>query len=174
MEKYPMPGSSRLIVLRAAAIYLSGMITQKAKYALKALMVLGDEAERPVPEPLTISTIARRSGTPKRFLEQILLEIRNAGIVGSIRGRDGGYLLIRPPALVSIPELLRLLDGPIAPLPCLSRSAYQRCDDCTDEATCRIRRMFAEIFWSYLIIIESLTLADILSAGHLPQELSEP
>ncbi|RJL19927.1 RrF2 family transcriptional regulator [Paracoccus siganidrum] len=148
------------------------MITQKAKYALKALMVLGDEAERAVPEPLTIETIARRSGTPKRFLEQILLEIRNAGIVGSIRGRGGGYLLIRPPALVSIPELLRLLDGPIAPLPCLSRSAYQRCEDCTDEASCRIRRMFAEIFWSYLIIIESLTLADILSSGQLPAELA--
>lgn len=148
------------------------MITQKAKYALKALMVLGDEAERAVPEPLTIEAIARRSGTPKRFLEQILLEIRNAGIVGSIRGRGGGYLLIRPPALVSIPKLLRLLDGPIAPLPCLSRSAYQRCEDCTDEASCRIRRMFAEIFWSYLIIIESLTLADILSSGQLPAELA--
>ena len=67
------------------------MITQKMKYALKAMLVLGDEAAQPNPEALTIEKIARRSDTPKRFLEQILLEIRNAGMVSSIRGRSGGY-----------------------------------------------------------------------------------
>ena len=138
------------------------MITQKMKYALKALLVLADEAAMPAPEALTIEAIAKRSGTPKRFLEHILLEVRNVGIIASTRGRSGGYQLIKPPAEISISELLRLIDGPIAPLPCLSRRAYQRCEDCADEESCRIRKVFADIFWSYLLLIESLTLADML------------
>ena len=109
-----------------------------------------------------IDSIAARSGAPKRFLEHILLEVRNAGVIASMRGRSGGYRLAKAPSEVSISDLLRRIDGPIAPLPCLSRSAYQRCDDCRDEATCRIRRTFGEVFWSYLLIIESLTLEDML------------
>jgi Rrf2 family protein len=147
------------------------MITQKMKYALKAMLVLGDEAAQPNPEALTIEKIARRSDTPKRFLEQILLEIRNAGMVSSIRGRSGGYLLIKRPGEISISELLRLIDGPIAPLPCLSRRAYQRCEDCRDEASCRIRKVFAEIFWSYLILIESLTLEDMLRSEQVAEQV---
>ena len=96
------------------------MITQKMKYELKALLVLADEAALPKPEPLTIEAIAKRSDTPKRFLEHILLELRNAGYIASIRGRSGGYSLIKAPRDVSVSELLRLIDGPIAPLPCLS------------------------------------------------------
>ena len=138
------------------------MITQKMKYALKALLVLADEAAQPRPVALTIEEVARRASTPKRFLEHILLELRNAGVIQSTRGRSGGYVLLKRPADVSIPELLRTIDGPIAPLPCLSRSAYQRCEDCSDEDACRSRRVFAEVFWSYLVIIESLTLADML------------
>ena len=137
------------------------MITQKMKYALKALLTLADESKQPEPQALTIEEIAKRSGAPKRFLEHILLEIRNAGIIASTRGRSGGYQLIKAPEQVSVSELLRMIDGPIAPLVCLSRRAYQRCDDCKDEQTCRIRKVFAEVFWSYLVLIESLTLADI-------------
>lgn len=137
------------------------MITQKMKYALKALLTLADEAAMPAPEALTIEEIAKRSGAPKRFLEHILLEIRNAGIIASTRGRSGGYQLIKAPETVSISELLRMIDGPIAPLPCLSRRAYQRCEDCTDEETCRIRKVFADVFWGYLVLIESLTLRDV-------------
>ncbi len=147
------------------------MITQKMKYALKALLVLADEAGRDTPEPLTIEAIARRSGTPKRFLEHILLEIRNAGLIASIRGRSGGYSLIKKPSEISISELLRLIDGPIAPLPCLSRRAYQRCEDCTDEASCRIRKVFAEVFWSYLVIIDSLTLADMMKQPEVAEQV---
>lgn len=143
------------------------MISQKTKYALKALMVLGDQRALGGP-PLRIEEIARLSGAPKRFLEHILLDIRNAGIIASTRGRTGGYALTRDPSQVSVSELLRLIDGPMAPLQCLSRKAYQRCDDCTDEETCRIRRIFAEVFWSYLVMIDSLTLSDILRSGGLP------
>lgn len=151
------------------------MITQKMKYALKALLVLADAAAEPAPEALTIEAIAKRSGTPKRFLEHILLEVRNAGIIASTRGRSGGYQLIKAPSEISISELLRLIDGPIAPLPCLSRRAYQRCEDCVDEESCRIRKVFADIFWSYLLLIESLTLADMLRSGAVTaQVLAEP
>lgn len=137
------------------------MITQKTKYALMALMALADE-RRGAGKALRIEEIARRSRTPKRFLEHILLEIRNAGLVSSVRGRTGGYVLIKEPREIPLSELLRLIDGPLAPLPCLSRRAYRRCNDCSDEATCRIRKVFAEVFWSYLLLIESLTLADLL------------
>jgi Rrf2 family protein len=136
------------------------MITQKMKYALKALLVLAD-AKAEGDRALRIEEIAQKSATPKRFLEHILLELRNAGIIASIRGRSGGYMLIKEPAQVGLAELLRLIDGPIAPLPCLSRRAYQRCEDCSDEQSCRVRRVFAEVFWSYLVLIESLTLADL-------------
>jgi Rrf2 family protein len=138
------------------------MLSQRTKYALKALMSLADEAVREDGAPLTIEEIARRSGTPKRFLEHILLELRNAGYISSRRGRAGGYVLIKDPKAISLSELLRRVDGPIAPLPCLSRQAYQRCEDCEDEQTCRLRELFGQVFWSYLLLIESLTLDDLV------------
>ncbi|WP_076367571.1 RrF2 family transcriptional regulator [Phaeovulum vinaykumarii] len=123
------------------------MIAQKTKYALKALMVLADEKAE--------------AGAPKRFLEHILLGLKRAGLIGSRRGRNGGYERIKDPARVSLAEVLRLIDGPLAPLPCLSRRAYQRCDDCTDEETCRVRAVFEGFYAAYILMIESLTLADL-------------
>ncbi|MDO5371123.1 Rrf2 family transcriptional regulator [Paracoccus sp. (in: a-proteobacteria)] len=151
------------------------MITQKMKYALKALLVLADEAASDTPQPLPIEQVARRSGTPKRFLEHILLEIRDSGVIASRRGRTGGYVLVKRPAEVKLSELLRLIDGPLAPLPCLSRTAYQRCADCLDEETCRIRKTFADVFWTYLLIIDSLTLADLMRSGDMASRvIAEP
>ena len=147
------------------------MISQKMKYALKALLVLADEAEKNKPEALTIEEIAKRSATPKRFLEHILLEVRNAGVIASTRGRSGGYSLIKRPSEVSLSELLRTIDGPIAPLACLSRRAYQRCEDCADEATCRIRKVFAEVFWSYILILDSLTLDDMMKSSAVTEQV---
>jgi Rrf2 family protein len=150
------------------------MITQKTKYALSALMTLADEAAKEVADPLTIEEIARRSGAPKRFLEHILLDLRNAGMISSRRGRSGGYVLTKDPKAISIGELLRRVDGPIAPLPCLSRRAYQRCADCTDEANCRIRELFGQVFWAYLLLIESLTLADLSKGERVIDRLTAP
>ena len=135
------------------------MITQKTKYALKSLMALGALEKG---EALTIEEVSNRSGAPKRFLEHILLDLRKAGYLGAKRGRAGGYFLIRDPATISLGELLQQIDGPIAPLPCLSRRAYRRCDDCADESACQLRRVFSELFWSYLVLIESLTLKDLI------------
>ena len=149
------------------------MITQKTKYALKALIALAEESAGDG-QALTIEEIARRSGAPKRFLEHILLELRNVGYIGSKRGRAGGYLLIKEPQSVSLGEILRQVDGPIAPLPCLSRRAYQRCEDCTNEETCQIRRVFGEVFWAYLLLIESLTLADLLQKTDVLERLTAP
>lgn len=148
------------------------MITQKMKYALKALLVLADEAQSEG-RALRIGEIAELSGTPKRFLEHILLELRNAGIVASMRGRSGGYKMIKPPSEVMVADLLRLIDGPIAPLPCLSRNAYQRCEDCDSETTCRIRAVFADLYWGYLLLIESLTVADFLAKGGVDKVLPQ-
>ena len=137
------------------------MISQKTKYAIKALITLAEE-QAAGGSSLRIEEIANRSNTPKRFLEHILIDIRNAGVIGSRRGRDGGYMLIKSPESISVSDVLRMIDGPIAPLPCLSRRAYQRCDDCTDEATCRIRKVFGDLYAAYLLMVESLTLADLL------------
>lgn len=142
---------------------VGAVISQKTKYSLKALMTLAEARDREGAGSLTIEEVARRSGAPKRFLEHILLDLRNVGYIGSRRGRSGGYVLIREPREISIGDLLRRVDGPIAPLPCLSRQAYQRCEDCADEASCRLKRLFGQVFWSYLLIIESLTLADLMA-----------
>jgi Rrf2 family protein len=145
------------------------MISSKTKYAIKALVALAEETARGGAS-LTIEEIAARSGAPKRFLEHILLEIKRAGLIGSRRGRVGGYVLIKDPRSISIGAILRLLGGPMAPLPCLSRRAYQRCPDCRDEETCRIRDVFGSVFAGYLLLIESLTLADLMQAESLTAE----
>jgi Rrf2 family protein len=137
------------------------MISQKTKYAIKALITLAEE-QAAGGSSLRIEEIANRSNTPKRFLEHILIDIRNAGIIGSRRGRDGGYMLIKAPESISVSEVLRMIDGPIAPLPCLSRRAYQRCDDCVSEDACRIRKVFGDLYAAYLLMVESLTLADLM------------
>lgn len=146
------------------------MITQKTKYALKALMALGEAGQG---KALTIDQVAQRSGAPKRFLEHILLDLRKTGYLDARRGRSGGYFLARDPRQVSLGELLRQVDGPIAPLPCLSRRAYRRCSDCEDEASCRLRKVFAEVFYNYLLLIESLTLADLLERAEVLDMLPE-
>lgn len=136
------------------------MITLKAKYALKALMTLADERSQ-AGEALRIEEIAERSGAPKRFLEHILLDLKRAGLISSRRGRNGGYELIKEPKTISLAEVLRQIDGPLAPFPCLSRRAYQRCEDCIDEQTCRVRAVFGGFYYTYIVMIESLTVADL-------------
>ncbi|MGN6103407.1 MAG: RrF2 family transcriptional regulator [Devosia sp.] len=133
------------------------MISQRAKYALRALLVL---AEAPPGEPLMISEISKRQAIPKKFLEQILLELKRAGLVESRRGRLGGYALARPAEKITFGEVVRLLDGPVALLPCLSRIAYRRCSDCADEANCEIRRVFARVAEATREVLDSTSVAD--------------
>jgi Rrf2 family protein len=146
------------------------MISQKAKYALRALVALAQAEEG----SLVISEIARRQHIPKKFLEQILLELKHEGIVASRRGKVGGYTLLRRPEQVTYGEVLRLVDGPIAPLPCLSRTAYQRCADCSGEENCEVRRVFARVAEASRAVLDRTTLADSLARTEQATPLPEP
>lgn len=140
------------------------MISQKAKYALRALTVL---ARAGTGDPVQISDIADRQKIPKKFLEQILLDLKRAGFVESRRGKQGGYLLLRPASEITYGEVLRLIDGPIAPLPCLSLTAYRRCEDCDGENDCEIRHVFARVADETRAVLFSTTFADPLGE-HAP------
>lgn len=133
------------------------MISQKAKYALRALLTLGEEGR-----PMLISEIAERQHIPKKFLEQILLDLKHHGLVHSKRGKNGGYGLLKDPGEISFGQVMRIIDGPLAPLPCLSRMAYRRCEDCENEATCGIRRVFAEAYDATAQVLDKTTLADAI------------
>jgi Rrf2 family protein len=146
------------------------MISQKAKYAFKALIVLARRSGRTV----QIEEIAREDAIPRKFLEQILVELKHAGLIASRRGPTGGYTLIKEPKEISIGQVLRIVDGPIAPLPCLSRTAYRRCLDCRDETNCGVRRLFAETFAATLRLMETATLSEALTGeGTLGRALAE-
>jgi Rrf2 family protein len=136
------------------------MISQKARYAFKALIALSRSAPHACRQA---GDIAANEQIPRSFLEQILLELRRAGLVGSRRGRDGGHFLVRDPAKITFGQVLRLIDGPVAPLPCLSRTAYRRCDDCKDEATCEVRRVFGLAYEATLQVLEQTSVADACS-----------
>ena len=134
------------------------MITQKAKYALRALSAL---AQADPAEPMMmISDIAEQQNIPKKFLEQILLDLKHQGIVTSRRGKQGGYLLLKPADTITFGEVLRIVDGPIAPLPCLSLTAYRKCEDCEGEETCEIRHVFAKVAEATRRVLFSTTIAD--------------
>jgi Rrf2 family protein len=139
------------------------MISQKAKYALRALVELAREGDS-----LMIREIAARRNIPRKFLEQILLEMKRHGIVHSQRGKLGGYSLLLPPDSITFGRVLRIIDGPIAPLPCLSRIAYRRCADCQTEEDCEIRHVFAKVADSVRDILDRTTIADAISNKATP------
>lgn len=135
------------------------MISQRARYALKALLALAREGQG---ASLQAREISVTQSIPQAFLEQILLDLKRAGIVGSRRGRDGGYTIVMDPSAVSFGQVLRIVDGPVAPLPCLSRTAYRQCRDCTDEENCDLRRVFARAYAAQVHVLESTSIADAL------------
>lgn len=140
------------------------MLTVKAKYALRAML---DLATAEPGRPVFIADIARRQDIPRRFLENILIELKKSGLVVSHRGKHGGYALARPPGEISFAEVIRISDGPLALAPCASKTAYRRCDDCRDEATCAIRRVLLDVREATAAILERTSLAD---AATLPLE----
>ena len=143
------------------------MISQKAKYALRALMELARAGEG---ESLLISEISERQSIPKKFLEQILLDLKHHGLVHSRRGKHGGYGLLKRKDAITFGQVMRIVDGPLAPLPCLSRMAYRRCDDCHDEASCAIRTVFATAYDATARVLDRTTLADALAEEDLFEE----
>jgi Rrf2 family protein len=133
------------------------VLSKKSKYGLKAALFLAREVPRGA---ILVSEIAQQEGIPKKFLEQILLELKRHGVVESRRGKGGGYLLGRPAAEISLGEIVRILDGPLAPMGCVSVTAYRRCDECVDEATCGIRHAMKRVRDSTAAILDGTTLAD--------------
>lgn len=135
------------------------MISQKARYALKAVVAL---AKATPGEVVLIGEIAESENIPKKFLEQILLDLKHRGILTSRRGKAGGYLLLKRPEEITFGEVLRIIDGPVAPLACLSRIAYRRCEDCRSEADCEVRRVFAQVAEATRKVLDTATVSDSL------------
>lgn len=134
------------------------MLSKKTKYGLKALSYL---AKRWNKTPVLISEIAREQHIPKKFLETILLQLKNNGIVGSKMGRGGGYYLLNAPAETSVAKIYRLLEGPIAMVPCASLNYYEQCKDCIDEENCAISALMIEVRDKTLSVYEHRTLANL-------------
>ncbi len=134
------------------------MLSRKSKYGLKALLVLAERAGR---GPVLISDLAKRDAIPKKFLEAILLELKRHGLVHSRKGRGGGYFLRRKPGEITFGEVIRVLEGPLAAVPCVSQTAYMRCTECVDEKTCGVRIAMKEVRDATARILDHSTLADV-------------
>lgn len=140
------------------------LLTRKGKYGLKALIHL---AEMPEGQLAFVGDVARTNRIPKKFLDAILGELRNAGFVQSRKGKVGGYRLARPAGEIKVGHVIRVLDGPLAPFPCASRTRYEPCQDC-DEATCQVRHMMLEVRNAIAEVLDQHSLAsmrDLLKSG---------
>ena len=136
------------------------MLSKKSQYAFKALAYL---AERYQQGPVLISEISSRKKIPLKFLEVILLELKQEGILESKKGKGGGYYLRKDPAKTRMASVIRLMNGPIAMLPCVSLYFYERCQDC-DEKECQLHDMMIEVRDATLNILENRTLKDLVTA----------
>lgn len=135
------------------------MITKKTKYALRALTYLAKAEGR---GPILIAELAREERIPRKFLERILLDLKTRGVLRSQKGKGGGYLLARPATRISLGDVLRFMDGPLAPVSCVSQTAYAPCRECSDEATCGIRLVMKEVRDAIAAIVDDTTLADLV------------
>jgi Rrf2 family protein len=134
------------------------MLSSKAKYGLKAMVYL---ARYGGPGPLLIADIASKEHIPKKFLDIILLEMKNRGLLVSKKGKGGGYTLARPASQIRVGDLVRVLDGPLAPVPCVSRTSYRPCGDCHDESSCTVRAVMQDVRDAIAQILDNTTLADM-------------
>ncbi|MFT3935559.1 MAG: Rrf2 family transcriptional regulator [Chitinophagaceae bacterium] len=133
------------------------MLSKKSQYAFKALMYLAQNTEK---GPVLIAEISKKKKIPLKFLENILLELKKAGVLESKKGKGGGYYFAVPPAQVPVAKIMRLLDGPIALLPCVSLNFYERCKNC-DEKSCGLHDMMVNVRDATLKVLEKRTVADI-------------
>ncbi|ASU34505.1 transcriptional regulator [Mucilaginibacter xinganensis] len=149
----------KFFYLSLQALFLN-MLSKKTKYAIKALVVLGKNADKP---PMQISKIAEEEKIPKKFLEQILLDLRNAGFLYSKKGAGGGYSLNKDAKDIYLVQIMRITDGPIAMVPCASLNFYHKCDECHQETTCGIRDVFIEVRDATVKILSETSIADVIS-----------
>jgi Rrf2 family protein len=133
-------------------------LSKKGKYALRALYHLTRQHGR---GPVLIATLAQQESIPHKFLELILLHLKNNGLVESKKGRNGGYSLAKDPAKITIGSVIRFIDGPLAPLPCASETAYRKCEECIDEKNCGTRIVMRRVRDAMAEILDHTTLADV-------------
>lgn len=135
------------------------MLSNKAKYGLKALIHLAAAED-------SLAGYIAAANIPRKFLDAILVELRNAGILNSRKGKGGGYQLARPAEKITVGQVIRILDGPLAPIACASRTAYQRCADCPDEAACAIRDIMLDVRDSIALILDRTSIASLRNRGN--------
>lgn len=136
------------------------MLSKKTKYGLKALTYI---SRREDDSPVQVSVIAKSEQIPQKFLEGILLTLRKSGILGSKKGKHGGYYLRQEPSEIKMTDVMRVLEGPIAMVPCVSLNYYEKCDDCPDEHKCSVHKLMIEVRDSTLKVFRNTTLADLSS-----------
>jgi Rrf2 family protein len=146
------------------------MLTRKTKYALNALSYLAKAQHR---GPVLIAELAREERIPKKYLERILLDLKVRGILRSQKGKGGGYYLGRKPEQISVSEVVRLMDGPLAPVSCVSETAYERCSECRDEAACGIRLVMKEVRDAIANILDGTSLADLVQRSQAIRRKSD-
>lgn len=134
------------------------MLSKKAKYALKALLYLTKEHNGGL---VMISEIAASEKIPRKFLEAILVDLKAHGLLFSLRGKKGGYRLAKEPAQISVGYVVRIVDGPLAPIPCVSNLYYRKCDECVDETSCEIRIVMKKVRDATADILDGTSLADL-------------
>jgi Rrf2 family protein len=143
------------------------IISKKTKYCLRALYALSRNYGR---GPTLVQKIADDEAIPKKFLELILLSAKAGGIVDSKPGRGGGYHLTKPPDQITVGSVVRLMEGPLAPLPCASETAFRRCEECVDEKVCGTRLVMRRVRDATAGILDQTSLADVC---HMVDELKE-
>ena len=142
------------------------MLTRKSKYGLKALLMLAEKAGR---GPVSISELAEQQGIPAKFLEAILLDLKRHGFLQSKKGKGGGYALSRPPSEIMVGQIIRVLEGPLALVPCVSQTAYMPCAECLDETTCRVRWAMKEVRDATAQILDNMSLTGLNASARRPR-----
>lgn len=135
------------------------MLSKKTKYGLKALAFLAAHKGK---DPVQIAEIAKQENISQKFLESILLSLRKTGFLGSKKGKGGGYYLIKDPKEILMTDVMRVLEGPIAMVPCVSLNFYEKCDDCPDENTCSVNKLMLEVRDANLSVYRNNSLADLI------------
>jgi Rrf2 family protein len=131
-------------------------LSKRTQYSLRALYALARYYGH---GPVLISRLSEEEAIPKKFLEQILLSLKSSGLVESKKGKGGGYTLVRPPDKITVADVIRLMEGPLAPLPCASETRFRKCDECVDIETCGTRMVMREVRDAISTILDSTTLA---------------
>ena len=137
------------------------MLSKKTKYGIKALAYIARKKDR---KPVQASEISESENISQKFLESILLELRKSGFLGSKKGKGGGYYLIKEPEEIRMTAVIRVLEGPIAMVPCVSLNYYEKCEDCPDENTCSVHKLMIQVRDASLNVLGENTLEDIAIA----------